>query len=44
MCTLERNVTEDWEQVTADSMAVSECMVDDTDMGEEYFTDEDEEA
>jgi hypothetical protein len=42
--TLERNVTEDWEQVAADSTVVSECMVDDEDMGEEDVGDEDEEA
>jgi hypothetical protein len=39
--TLERNVTEDWEQVAVDSTVVSECMVD---MGEEDVGDEDEEA
>ena len=26
--TLERNITEDWEEVAADSTVVSECMVD----------------
>ncbi|KIM76603.1 hypothetical protein PILCRDRAFT_91525 [Piloderma croceum F 1598] len=39
--TLERNVTEDWEQVAADSTVVSECMVDGIDMGEEDVGDED---
>src|SRR6202042_1034756 len=42
--TLKRNVTEDWEQVAADSTVVCECMVDDADMGEEDVGDEDEEA
>jgi len=42
--TLERNVTEDWEQAAVDSTVVSECMVDDADMGEEDVGDEDEEA
>jgi hypothetical protein len=42
--TLECNITEDWEQVAADSMVVSECMVDDADMGKEDVGDEDEEA
>jgi hypothetical protein len=42
--TLERNVMEDWEQVSADSTVVSDCMVNDADMGEEDVGDEDEEA
>jgi len=42
--TLERNVTEDWEQAAVDSTVVSECMVDDADIGEEDIGDEDEEA
>ena len=42
--TLERNVTEVWEQVAADSTVVCECMVGDADMGEEDVGDEDEEA
>jgi len=37
--TLERKTTEDWQQVTADTTVISECMVDDT--GEEDITDED---
>ena len=41
--TLERNVKGDWEEVTAKSTTVSECMVA-TDMGEEDVGDEDEEA
>ena len=39
--TLKRSVQGDWEQVAADSTAVSGCMIDDTDIGKEYFTDED---
>jgi hypothetical protein len=53
--TLKRNSTEDWEQIAADSTGtvVSECLVDETAMGEEDecmvdgdegVGDEDEEA
>jgi hypothetical protein len=44
MCTLEHNIMEDWEQVTADSTVVSQCTVDHKDMGKEDVGDEDEEA
>ena len=44
--TLERSPTENWEQAAADTtgMVVSECLVDETDIGEEDDGDEDEEA
>jgi hypothetical protein len=39
--TSQRNSAENWEEVAADSTVVSDCM---TDMGDEDFGDEDEEA
>ena len=42
--TFGRNAAEDWQQITADTAVVSECMVDYTDIGEEDVEDEDEDA
>jgi hypothetical protein len=42
--TFKRNSTGDWQQVTANTTNVSECMVDDTDIGEGDVGDEDENA